>query len=277
MAKYSQELVGTPAIELLESPSSWLCRLALSQGATMRELTSYLKLPPVRNLDLDLVFTQINARRLAIACGQDRRSITLTQLMMKRLRRIDLHGREYLLFENKKPRYRFCPQCLYEQRTKHYPLHWRFKAWRCCWIHNCLLSSECPHCLSPIRLPVDMLYAGPEKAGIASLAFCLVCGGSLTTGRESSIGTLCDETLTPFELTLLKNGRALLASLFTNEVWFSELKLKLGKAAIRRIEKQGLLPHDHFKLDDFEMRRRYRVYLTLEAAKISPPHSSNES
>lgn len=274
MASYTQELVGCPEIELLESPASWLCRLALSQGATLREMKKYLQLP--RGHDFDLMFTRLSTRKLAMVCGLNREPMTLVYMMMSRLRRIDLHGRTHLLFEQKSPLYRFCPQCLYEQRTKHFPLHWRFKAWRCCWQHKCLLSEGCPHCLAPVKLPTDMLMAGPRRKGIASLDFCLVCGESLTHGRQEATGTLRDELLAPFELTLLRNGRALLAALFSGEVWFSDLKVKLGKASIRRIEKKGLLPLEHFRLDDFEMRRRYRYSLERsDERQESPPSISS--
>jgi len=67
------------------------------------------------------------------------------------------------------------------------------------------------------------------------------------------------DLLAPWEQPLLLNGRALLAALYQGSFRVSKSEGTFSVGAIRRIERQGLLPHDHFKLDSAEYLRRSRV------------------
>lgn len=259
--KSKQELFGVPELEYAESPCSWITRLALAQGATVKDLSRYLQLPS--KTDIDLVFTRENIRRISRVCGMEAKEFSLIRTMMTGLMSLDRHGRTYLLYHNKSPRYRYCPVCLFEQRTKCFPIHWRFKAWRWCPNHMCMMEDHCPHCCAHLCLPADMLTSGPKNKGVAFLDRCLQCDGLLSHEHDLVKGTLNDTILAPWEKTLMDNGRALLASLYTRQIWLGEHRLGFSVRGIRRIEKQGLLPHDHFDLESSEIGRRNEVNRSL--------------
>lgn len=258
MSKYKKELVGIPALQMAESPSSWLSRLALRQGISLSELLKYFELP--LKGDTDIAFVRGNMRRIAGLCGLPHKDFHLIRKMFLGVASLDRKGAKYLFSHEGAPRYRFCPSCLFGQREKHLPLHWRFKAWRWCPEHYCLLEDACPHCASPVLLPADMISGGPDRAGVGMLNRCLRCAGKLCVAHTSTNGTLDFLLLAPWEALLLKNGRALLAALYLREVKLDFTHGSFSLGAIRRIEKQGLLPHDHFRLTSAEVVRRKTAY-----------------
>ncbi len=79
------------------------------------------------------------------------------------------HWERYLLRHRSIAYHRFCAACLATDKTKYFRLEWRFKCWRWCPIHSCLLRERCPHCNKVVMLPGDMYSAGPEGLGIATL------------------------------------------------------------------------------------------------------------
>lgn len=253
--KYSKELVGVPELQEGESPSSWLTRAALSQGVSIKELAEYFEIP-LRG-DCDLIFVGANVRRIAGLCGIPFDSFQLNRQMFGGVRKLDVTGKRYLLFHDALPRYRFCPSCIHLQRVKYFPIHWRFNAWRWCPQHDCMMEDACPHCSSVVVLPRNMLEAGIDRSGVGTLARCLNCGKALWTRHNDSRMTLDADLLTPWERVVMRNGRALLAALLTKRVIFGERTFTT--AALRRIEKRGLLPHRHFHLDAAEIRRRSEV------------------
>ena len=260
-ASRAQALFQIPPLEMAESPSSWLTRAALSQGASLKELMKFLDLP--RGGDPDLIFTRDAVRRIAMLCGMKVDDFAVIRTMMTGLMRVDRSGKTYLLWHERKPKYRYCPVCLHEQRTKYFPLHWRFKAWRWCPEHMCMLEKTCPHCGAAVTLPEDMYKAGPDKEGVAYLDRCLQCGELLSSLHQVAKGVLNSTVLTPWEKVLLDNGRALLAALYRREIWIEDQRFGFSVRGVRRIEKQGLLPHDHFGLESAEIGRRAEVLLKI--------------
>lgn len=105
-----------------------------------------------------------------------------------------------------------------------------------------------------------MISGGPDRAGVGMLNRCLRCAGKLCVAHASTNGTLDFLLLAPWEALLLRNGRALLAALYLGEVKLDFTHESFSPAAIRRIEKQGLLPHDHFRLTSAEAVRRRTAY-----------------
>lgn len=265
MSKYKKELVGIPPLQMAESPSSWISQLALEQGISMRELLSYFELS--HNSDTDIAFVRGNVRRIAGLCGIPLSDFQLMRKMFLGVLSLDRTGDKYLLSHKGLPRYRFCPSCLFSQRQKYFPLHWRFKAWRWCPEHQCLLEDVCPHCASPVLLPADMIKGGPEHKGVERLNRCLHCAEKLCARHASTQNSLNFYLLAPWESVLLKNGRALLAALYHREVRldFSQELFSLG--AIRQIERKGLLPHDHFRLTSAETVRRNAKYSQTPGSK----------
>lgn len=255
-------LFGLPPVLTFESPASWISRAALSQGVTAREFRRHLKLS--RGTDSDLAFTRRYVRDVMKTTGLPPQSFQFSQHMLTSLRNVDPHGKEFLLGNGPTASYRFCPTCLVESAVKYFQLHWRFKAWRWCPLHHCMLSDKCPHCSQPIHLPGEMLYAGSKRQGVASLDRCLACTELLTTGWNETNGTLSTPgVVLPWEETLLDNGRAALAALYFRKVYIDGEAREFSLSALRRIQRNGLLPHGMFTLNQEEISRRIRTIQAL--------------
>lgn len=247
-------LVGVPVLMPFESTASWLTRTALSQGTTVKELSKYLALE--RGIDPDLSISTQTANRIAELTSQPSISFAFICHILNSLKKVDRSGSEYLLFRDRQPVYRFCGPCLATQRLKSFPLHWRFKAWRWCPEHLCMLLSKCPHCSSYISLPGDMLFAGKMREGVAQLDHCLVCASPLTASWRTVRDTLDFSLLSPWELIMLKNGRAVLSALLHRRVHLNDRRETSPIKKLRSLREMGLLPHDHFHLDHSEIMLR---------------------
>lgn len=251
------------APELAESPSSWITRNALRQAVTPQELCRFFGLSG--KADLDFAFTGPEVFRIAALCGLKSRQFRLMRLMFGRLRILDRSGETYLLSGNGQPRYRYCPDCLRERGRQYFPLHWRFKSWRLCPPHNCLMEDGCPDCGAPVLLPADMLNAGRSKEGVASLARCLLCSMSLASSLKRKACRIEPRLLSSWEMTQFSNGRAVLSALFHGYAHMAKLPTRLSLRGVKRFEKLGLLPHDQFQLNSAELSRR------REMGNWSPP------
>lgn len=258
MRKYSKELVCVPGLWTAESPSSWLSRTALRQAVPVDDLLAYLGLP--LKGDMDLNFVRGNVKRIAGLTGIHIEEFSLVQKMFLGVARLDVKKKCFLLSLDHKPRYRFCACCLQAQSEKFFPLHWRFKAWRWCPEHFCLLDDMCPHCKAPVVLPAVMIKAGPDKNGVGSLGRCMKCSKKLYDKHWEKKESLEFRFLTAWECVLLKNGRALLAALYSGDVYLEEQPQRLPLSAITRLAKQGLLPHESFVLTLDELERRSGVF-----------------
>lgn len=256
-------LVGVPPLLTFEGPASWLSRTALSQGATIRDLCKYLGLEA--GADPDIAFSAAAVKRVAALTAQPVNSFAFIRHMLIGLRELDTTGTEYLLSDRGRARYRFCGACLAKPGLKSFPLHWRFKAWRWCPEHNCMLLDRCPHCLSNVYLPGEMLTAGKDREGVAQLDHCLVCAQKLSFGWKTQVETLDLSITAPWEATLLNNGRAVLAALLRRHFRMEGEREKFSLRSLRRIQKQGLMPHDHFRLEHAEILRRRLKLASLQS------------
>lgn len=261
------KLVGVPGIQPFESPASWMARAALSQGINIKEFKKFIGMH--RKADPDISFTQKYTRHVASVTGVNYKEFSFIQHMLTGLRQIDRHGTVFLLGSAQAAQYRFCSVCLAKDRTKTFPLHWRFKCWRWCPLHDCLMMERCPHCKSLVYLPQDMFMGGPKKAGVASLDRCLSCGKRLNAGWTTIINSLDLSLVPPWEQSLMDNGRAVLAAIYYRRVELYGEQGAFSFSSLKRIQKNGLLPHRYFSLTHDELiRRREKRDSTLNAADL---------
>ncbi|WP_182284425.1 TniQ family protein [Comamonas testosteroni] len=254
-----RRLVGIPPIHGYESPASWLTRAALSQGVEVKELMTYVGLPVKRDPDLTLAGNAL--WNVANLTGQAVSSFGFAEHMFSGVRSIDPTGEDFLLWtKNGMPRYRYCSSCLHEPGCKHFPLHWRFKAWRWCPIHDCLLGESCPHCRCDLQLPGDMLNAGLKREGVAHLGHCLQCAERLDTGWDSTPHPLKEGLVAGWEKAVLENGRALLAAIFHRHFFITGNAKRHSLDSLTRFKKMGVLPHDLLLLSNqsLQVRRNQR-------------------
>ncbi|WP_208934008.1 TniQ family protein [Paracidovorax avenae] len=248
------KLVAVPNHEWMESPSSWLTRIALRQVVSPLELARHFNLN-IR-VDCEMALGRSSLENMAARFKKLSKSIPMMDSMMGRLRTIDPNGERFLLRKRSLAYHRFCAACLATDRVKYFRIEWRFKGWRWCPIHACLLHEQCPHCGKVVQLPSDMFTAGPDGLGVATLDRCLHCAESLTDGWKTSLDTLGDDVVTPWEQILLDNGRATLATLATGKLKIQGNADTYGFRQLKKIERLGYLPHVNFRLTYEELLRR---------------------
>lgn len=263
-----RELVGVQPPEFLESPSSWLTRMALLQGVSLAEMAAFLGLEI--NGDFDLGFVQVRRTELGVRCGIDSRHFLLMQTMFERLRRIDESGQTYLLSQDGRPQYRYCPDCMSEQLNDYFPIHWRFKAWRLCPVHNKLLYERCPYCDGLIVLPNDLVSGGSRRRGIKQMSRCFLCGKSLYRRRPALRFDTPRNRLTAEERWLCANGRSLLAALYTGHFWIDDYMTTRKLKSLNLLEKAGCFGHDvmHYE-NNMSSHVKYRHPVTHEIVHIN--------
>ena len=248
------KLLEVPNHEFMESPSSWLTRVALGQVVTPRELADHLDVN--LGVDCEMALARTSFDDLAGKLSKTGHSFKGVDSVMRRLRKIDPNGERYLLRHRSIAFHRFCAACLATDNTKYFRLEWRFKCWRWCPLHSCLLRERCPHCDKLVKLPRNMFRAGPDGLGIATLERCLDCGQPLTTGWKAFVDSLGDEVTTEWEKVLLRNGRSVLAALATGRLRIEGEQKDSGFMQLRKIERLGYLPHINFRLTHNELVRR---------------------
>lgn len=235
-------LVRVPSHQLMESPASWLTRVALSQFTTTKELRSLCKLGA--KIDPDMWCVTRPFEDVAAALGAGQGTFSLVNRVLNHLHEIDPSGSRFLLGPEKAPRYRFCPVCLLEDEVKYFRIEWRFLCWLWCPLHMCKLLDACPACAKPVQLPADLISAGPKGWGSAALDRCLSCEAVLTVGAHGHAGTIDFSDLTEWERCLLMNGRSVLAALL--EGWFvvsgEHVADRKNIKELRSLDKQGLIP-----------------------------------
>jgi hypothetical protein len=244
-------LLTVPAPFQFESPSSWLTRAALTQGVTPTQLGGYFGVGRLHDFDLTIHGRLI--QKITSKSTLHSAHFEFMRVMFQNLNFVDRMGQNLLLSDSGAPRYRYCSVCLYEQSVKHFPVHWRFKPWRYCPLHTCLMEDHCRHCASPIVLPVDLINAGPSREGVAFLHHCLRCGKPLSSHWSSVRGELYRLPLSTNEKALLPLGRAVLSGLYALEnCRESLLKDWFEIYFIRDIEaKRGL--HQFFEMNSSEL------------------------
>lgn len=263
------KLVDVPNLEVMESPSSWLMRVALRQVVDPKELVLHFGVPRVADYEIELA--RLSFQAIAGDHTDAKGAFEPVDLLLVRLQKLDPFGERFLLRHKSVAYHRFCPACLATDRTKYFRIEWRFTCWRWCPSHSCLLLDVCPHCGSHAALPRNMLHAGADRSGIATLDRCLHCAKPLTTGWQDHIDTLDQEFTTPWEQMLLNNGRAAVAALAIGKLQIQGDDQVYGLNRLKLLEQQGFLPHAaQFRLTHAEMLRR-RLRQTSASRSSSEP------
>lgn len=236
-------LLGVPKMEMFESPASWICRAALSQGATRDEFARFLGLR--KHDDPDLAFTPNAIEEIARRCGLPKVHFEFASHMFSGLASIDPEGKRFLSDYKRAARYRYCPACLYESRVKHFMVHWRFSAWRYCPEHDCRMEETCKRCAAHIELPTDMLLGGPDRRGIATLDYCMVCGHRLSAHWKEVRGEMRRLDLNYGEKLAFAYGRATLAAVYHRRVKYVENALvhTVGLKYLLQLDDLGRIPN----------------------------------
>ena len=241
LIKNTQKLVHVPKPEMFESPSSWLSRLALSQGIEICEAMKYLKIN--QNGDADIQFVKADIMNIGAKCGIPKQHFSFMCHMFSQLVTINSFGTNLLLSYQGSPRYRYCPKCLDEQLNAHFPVHWRFLAWRWCPLHQRLLNDDCSTCRSPIILPNSLINAGLNEEGVASLNRCLSCGTKLSTPAADSFLEEKHRMLSVQDHLLLKNGRALLSTLYHGYFCMGKIPYRFPLPVVNALVVAGNIPN----------------------------------
>ncbi|MDP3522526.1 MAG: TniQ family protein [Hydrogenophaga sp.] len=250
------KLVDVPNHEFMESPSSWLTRVALRQVVSTQELARFFGLKV--GTDWEMRFGLHSLDELASSHTMASGSFKMVDSVLSRLARLDPSGQRYLLSHSGMAYHRFCPACLANDRIKYFRVEWRFNCWRWCPLHKCLLLDCCPHCKKRVALPGNMFTAGPTEQGVASLDRCLYCAKQLVVGWKSAIGSIKPDLISSWEETLLNNGRAVLAALAEGSLHFPGESRSRSFLRIKKIERLGFLPHKNFRLTQDELLHRSR-------------------
>lgn len=221
--------------------SSWISRLALSQGAELSDVVRFLGLKMGQDIDVQATSQAIRAIRDTCGLGED--AFYIADRVMTNLAQVPNSG--YLASTGRRARFRYCPLCLREMHVSHYPIHWRFIAWRACPLHACIMEDHCPECKSAIAMPTNLYWAGPNKQGVGTLDRCLNCAKKLTSIAPVFLTGSHTGDFTEWDLRLIANGRALLAALYRGNFRVHGDARKYSVAAVERIRRHGGIP---FKL-----------------------------
>ena len=172
----------------------------------------FLELAGVRDPDLSMAGDK--GVTAIVKAGLDPSHLAIARWMFSGVRTLDPEGTIYLLHTKAgKPRFRVCPVCLWDRECKYYPVHWRFRCWVWCPIHDCALLGLCPHCRNEITLPVTMLSAGRDGQGIATLDRCLRCSQNMAMPTHSVAHPIQESLFHDWELLCVRNGRAVASAL----------------------------------------------------------------
>lgn len=218
--------------------SSWLSRLALSQGSELSEVVRYLGLSTGQ--DIDVQATGQSIQNVRSTCGLGDEAFHIADRVMTHLAQVS--SSSYLISSGRRARFRFCPLCLGEAHVPHYPIHWRFTAWRACPLHECIMEDHCPQCKSAIAMPTNLYRAGLKRQGVGTLDRCLNCTTKLSSIAPVLITESNANHVTEWDLRLIANGRALLAALYRGNFRVHGDSRKYSVAAVERVRRHGGFP-----------------------------------
>jgi hypothetical protein len=202
---------GVPRPFEAEAPSSWLSRLALAQGCSLKELRKFLDIE--EGCDVDQMMYGNALAELRRRCSLPRTAFAIAGTVMAGFENARMPVWSLATTVKGVPASRYCPACLRGRSTPHLDIHWRFIDWRYCPVHNCLIEGACWQCKAPVCYPKDMALSKAGRAGYASQSRCLNCSANLAAGKPFFINPVTSSALTELEACWLFNGRALLASL----------------------------------------------------------------
>lgn len=231
-----QQLYAVPPPGPFEAPSSWLRRLALSQGVSVWEIGRFLGFRMSKDCDLQMV--TLDLAHLTRVTG-------VTEENFEGARRILAHAMTLkmktpvLLSEDGLPRYRFCVECLKGMRTPYLPIAWRVDVWRLCPTHQCMMEDHCPHCGATVCLQAKSERAGKALADVSMGSQCMVCSKFLWSMQALNLKKLQRIRISKSDKTRLMNGRAFVAALYQGTTEFPGLGVIGVQEAVERGERLG--------------------------------------
>lgn len=266
-------LLRVPPMEQFESPASWLSRVALSQGVSVRTMKVYLQIP--QKCDVDLEFESLDIKAIAARCGLALETFAFCRHMLASLKLVDPLGERFLTPGEKVSAYRYCPVCLRNQRVTSFPLHWRFDDWLFCPLHDCLMERACRQCGHDVKLPMDLI-----AADLPMMQVCSNCNHSLHAHWKRVKGSLKKMHLSTVERWILEHGRAVLAALFYRQVWIKGAGgvVQMPFHCLKNLSETGLLkianPNREFILKLRELRKRIDLEKLPPRSGVSLRYSS---
>lgn len=262
MLSSGRQLFNAPRPELFEAVSCWLSRLALSQGTSLHELLGFFGLEQGNGLDLDKWLIGEHLGTLRSVCGLSEEAFVVHERVFTSLHSMWPTGSNYLIHGHRnKPRFRYCPLCIKVMRTPHFPIHWRFMAWRWCPEHDCLLEDACPKCHGAIVFPIDIAASKAGSMGYILLNRCQTCGSRLDAIDPCLLQVGNFRCVSRMEDLMLANGRALLAGLYYGSFQFKSQPGRCELTRLHELEKHGVLPTHLEWLAPRMVRKRPRFAL----------------
>lgn len=266
---------GVPLPFLMEAPSGWLSRLALSQGCTIQELLRFLNLR--HDLDWDLQLHSDALAELRRKCGLTELAFALAELVVDGFHFAKL-PRSLLLSDSRgNARFRVCPGCLADPKTGGGVLliYWRFADWRYCPRHRCLMEERCFACRSYIKSPVDMALTRAGVEGFASQRRCQSCAVDLATAPRVMVDLNSSRQFTERERRGLLAGRKFVATLCgEGGVDHSRLRPSIERLA----EASADMPRRHrWPLVEARVRAQVRREAALAAGSVGGPNPTVRS
>lgn len=244
--------VPTPFV--LEAVSSWLSRLALSQGCSMRELLHFLDLR--RDVDLDLVLRGEALEELRRRCSLPFDAFGFAELVMDGFHYAKLNTSRLLTDQHEGPRFRYCPACIGRQGRAQGVMwiYWRFRDWRYCPVHLCLMEERCFRCRAQVRFPRDMASSQAGLDGYASQQRCQDCSADLSAAQAVRVHLFAPGQLSEREAVGLSAGRAFVATLGGEGL---EDTCNLRPSLQRLMLTSALLPHPRqWRMTEARIRRQ---------------------
>ena len=206
------QLLGVPRPFDFEALSAWMPRLALSQGSDLIKVAEFLDIDLGKDVDREVIGEKLDQVRKI--CALPESAFGISERIMQSLDLMKPAGDQLMARRgSSRPRFRFCVCCLSEMSTPHFPIHWRFIAWRRCPVHDCLLEDACSHCDAPIVLPLCIQQSASGRAGYAGLDRCLSCSKRLSSAAPCALQVGAFRLVNYWEDQQMANGRALLAAL----------------------------------------------------------------
>lgn len=231
-----QRLFSVPQPCLMEAPSSWLPRAAISQGESIRTVGKFLGFSASGDCDEQLLAMQ--PLHLATLCGLSPDLFGVVLRMLDLALSLELQS-PVLLCEGNLPKYRFCPECLWGYKTPHFPLHWRLDAYRLCHLHKCFLEDYCPHCGAIVCPQQDWMQSGAARCCVDMASQCLVCSKFLWDTPSLNINAISRKLLPKNDRKRLENGYTFATALFYERLEIRGQELTDVRSALTLADKWG--------------------------------------
>jgi len=155
--------------------SSWVARLALAHGITVRRfLAEGIALPvPQMSYDIDRGLKPVFLERLAIKTASSLAHVERSTLLVYRPVLFPHNGAmtHWTWVRRYCTGLQFCPYCLYDDKIPYFRRHWRLSLFTVCEVHHQLLIEKCPLCGWSI-LPGRFVENDIHAHRIGSCWFC---------------------------------------------------------------------------------------------------------